>query len=912
MPYLLAIGIALLGLMADGNEGLLFGALIGTALAISWVQRRELAQLRLRVDALATGAQTPGAADVSAVASEPTVDDWTLRRAPAQASAPTSTPTPTEASQWTEPKRPRAEPSAFEQRLADLLALVKRFFTTGNLVVRVGVIVLFFGVAFLLRYAYDNSLVPVELRLVGTALGGIVLAIAGWKLRHRADTYGLVLQGAGVGLLYLTIFAAARLYEMLPMAAALAALIALVAASSILAVLQNSQALAIFSMSGGFLAPVLVSTGAGSHVALFSYYALLNAGILGMAWFRHWRWLNWVGFVFTFAIGGLWGFEYYEARHFATIEPFLVLSFFYYLGVSVLFARRNPIELRGVIDGTLVFGMPVIAFAMQAALVQDMSFGLAFSALGAAATYTLLALWLKRQGAFATLLGQSFVALGVGFATLAIPFAFDDQRFTAATWALEGAGLVWVGLRQRQVLPRVAGMALQMFAALAFLSDWSRGPDALLFANSAYFGAVMLALGAGFTGYLISQNPASVHRLERLLALPFLFWGVCWWLGGGGREIAEFDPSWYPRFQANRVSEHLFVLFAALSFAGLTVLSSRLDWRSGLTPGFLLLPLAVLMGFALAIESAAGNPLVDLGWLAWPLAIAAVLWHLRSVDSGARLVSAWHAGWWWAIALFAAWLGYSLVNAALPDSVWSGVLWGLAPLGVVAGLLGIRARPAWPLAEFPHSYYGWGMLVMAFYLLTWTVVVGMFPAAPDPMPYLVLLNPLELVQLGILLTLALWTRALPDGAIARRFMELRACIALVGFVWLNLTAARAVHAYGGVPYPIERIVGSDFFQTTISILWTVTAVVLMSVGARRASRRGWIVGAALLGLVIAKLFVVDLSNLETMARIVSFVTVGVLMLVIGYLAPLPPSEQPPGEQPGEPPGESVGTAEAVT
>jgi uncharacterized membrane protein len=86
----------------------------------------------------------------------------------------------------------------------------------------------------------------------------------------------------------------------------------------------------------------------------------------------------------------------------------------------------------------------------------------------------------------------------------------------------------------------------------------------------------------------------------------------------------------------------------------------------------------------------------------------------------------------------------------------------------------------------------------------------------------------------------------------------------------------------------------------------------MSVGARRASRRGWIVGAALLGLVIAKLFVVDLSNLETMARIVSFVTVGVLMLVIGYLAPLPPSEQPPGEQPGEPPGESVGTAEAVT
>ena len=890
MPYLLAIGIALLGLMAGGDDGLFFGALIGIALAFSWVQRRELAQLRVRVDALAAGAQQPGAADAPAVTSEPPLSD----RPPAQASAETgaeaSAAASSSSSDWTAPERPRAEPSAFEQRLGTLLAAVKRFFATGNLVVRVGVLVLFFGVAFLLRYAYENSLVPVELRLIGTALGGIALAVAGWKLRHRSDTYGLVLQGAGVGLLYLTIFAAARLYEILPMAGALAALVILVAGSSILAVLQNSQALAIFSMSGGFLAPVLVSTGAGSHVALFSYYALLNTGILGMAWFRHWRWLNWVGFVFTFAIGGLWGYEYYEARHFATTEPFLALSFFYYLGVSVLFARRNPVELRGVIDGTLVFGMPVIAFAMQAALVQDMQFGLAFSALGAAATYTLLALWLNRQGAFATLLGQSFVALGVGFATLSIPFAFDDQRFTAATWALEGAGLVWVGLRQRQFLPRIAGIALQMLAALAFLSDWSRGPDALLFANSAYFGAVMLAIGAGFTGYLISQNASSVHRLERVLAQPFLFLAVCWWLGGGGREIAEFDPSWYPRFQANQVSEHLFVLFAALSFAGLTGLSRRLAWPSGLTPGFLLLPLMVLLGFALAIESAAGVPLVDLGWLAWPLAIAAVGWHLHSVDANTRLAPLWHAGWWWAVALFVAWLGYSWVNAALPDSVWSGVFWALGPLAVIAVLLGNHQRARWPLAEFPHSYYGWGMLVMASYLLTWTVVAGMFPATPDPMPYLVILNPLELVQLGVLLTLLLWTRRVPEGGLAGRVFELRACIGLAGFVWLNLTAARAVNAYGGVRYPIERIVESDLFQTSISILWTLTAVVLMSVGARRASRRGWGVGAALLGLVIVKLFAVDLSNLETVARIVSFVSVGVLMLVIGYLAPLPPGE----------------------
>ena len=97
------------------------------------------------------------------------------------------------------------------------------------------------------------------------------------------------------------------------------------------------------------LAPVLTSTGEGSHVAPFSYYALLNAGILVMAWFRHWRWLNWTGFVFTFVIGASWGYQYYQPEYYASTQPFLILFFLFYLTVSMLFARRQALErLRGV------------------------------------------------------------------------------------------------------------------------------------------------------------------------------------------------------------------------------------------------------------------------------------------------------------------------------------------------------------------------------------------------------------------------------------------------------------------------------------------------------------------------------------------------------------------------------------
>jgi uncharacterized membrane protein len=50
----------------------------------------------------------------------------------------------------------------------------------------------------------------------------------------------------------------------------------------------------------------------------------------------------------------------------------------------------------------------------------------------------------------------------------------------------------------------------------------------------------------------------------------------------------------------------------------------------------------------------------------------------------------------------------------------------------------------------------------------------------------------------------------------------------------------------------------------------------------------WIVGGALMLVVVAKLFLVDLSNVGTVARIVTFLTIGGLLLVTGYLAPLPP------------------------
>ena len=92
--------------------------------------------------------------------------------------------------------------------------------------------------------------------------------------------------------------------------------------------------------SAGFAAPVLVSTGSGSHVALFSYFALLNTVILGIAWFKAWRPLNLIGFFGTFLIGLAWGLRSYQPEHYGSTQPFLILFFLMFVAIGLLFARR--------------------------------------------------------------------------------------------------------------------------------------------------------------------------------------------------------------------------------------------------------------------------------------------------------------------------------------------------------------------------------------------------------------------------------------------------------------------------------------------------------------------------------------------------------------------------------------------
>ena len=758
------------------------------------------------------------------------------------------------------------------------------FFFGGNTVVRFGVIVLFFGVSFLLKYASEHIVIPIEARLAAVALGAMIMLAIGWRLRQSRPGYGLIMQGGGVGLLYLTVFAAFHLYQLLPAGLVFALLVGTAFFSALLAVLQDSRSLAALGVGGGFLAPLLASTGAGSHVMLFSFYAILNLGILIIAWFKAWRSLNLLGFAFTFIIGLAWGGRYYRPELFASTEPFWILFFLFYVAIAVLFALRQDASIKSPVDGTLVFGTPLIAFGLQTALVRRIEYGAAYSALALSGFYLVLAkLLFTRLSAQVRLLVEAFIALGVVFGTLAIPLALDG-RWTAAAWALEGAAIVWVGVRQKKLGARGFGIFLQFAAGGAFALDAGRSGALTPVLNSIYLGCVLISIAGLFSAWYLQRHRAQLIDIENSAALVLFCWGVLWWFAGAFHEIDEHVARVYRL--------HACLIFAVASCAAFSILHFRIAWPAAKYVALALLPLMIV--FAILAVDVVTHPFDHFGFVAWPAAFAVNLWLLRRHEETRAITWAHSVGLWLFAALTAweaAWWMGELIRGG---EVWRLIGWAVVPLALLAGLTDRGERIAWPVLRFLRAYLVEGAIPLAAFLWLWMVHAN-FTSRGDaaPLPYLPLVNPLDLVQFAALMALFAWSRRLGSQPLSLPQFQSGeiAYIGLgcAGFLWLNGMLLRTLHQWSGVRFGLEPMMRSMLVQASLSIFWSVLALCAMFVATRLRLRALWLTGAGLMGVVVVKLFFIDLSNVGGVERIVSFIGVGLLMLVIGYVSPVPPS-----------------------
>ena len=156
------------------------------------------------------------------------------------------------------------------------------------------------------------------------------------------------------------------------------------------------------------------------------------------------------------------------------------------------------------------------------------------------------------------------------------------------------------------------------------------------------------------------------------------------------------------------------------------------------------------------------------------------------------------------------------------------------------------------------------------FLALWAFLVNFVSNGdPSPLPYVPVLNPLDLAVLGAVLVIALWFVAgrhagdpgvrdgVPGAGVRAR--------GAAGFVWVNAVLLRTLHHWAGVPFDLERMIRSDLVQTSFSILWTLIALATMVLATRRGLRTAGSPAARCCSVVVAKLFVVDLSNVGTIA-----------------------------------------------
>jgi uncharacterized membrane protein len=174
----------------------------------------------------------------------------------------------------------------------------------------------------------------------------------------------------------------------------------------------------------------------------------------------------------------------------------------------------------------------------------------------------------------------------------------------------------------------------------------------------------------------------------------------------------------------------------------------------------------------------------------------------------------------------------------------------------------------------------------------WTLRAN-FSGDGDPLPlnYIPLFNPLDLTQALGFVAAAIWLAALRrfDDALLPKAQP-AAGIALTAllFIWVNALVLRTIHFWFAVPYDFHSLWHSMLVQASFSLLWSIMALATMLLAHRGRWRIAWVAGAALLGAVVVKLFLVDLGQAGGVERIVSFIGVGLLLLLIGYLAPVPP------------------------
>jgi uncharacterized membrane protein len=372
---------------------------------------------------------------------------------------------------------------------------------------RVGIAAVLFGAAFFLKYAFDNNWIGPSMRVaIGAAVG---IALLGWAEGMRARGHELFahsLDVLGSGILYLTIWAASETYTIISSGTAFGAMIVVTAIVVGLALRHRSQFLAGVALTGGFMTPVLLSTGGDHEVALFTYVGLLDLAAVVLIVLHPWLRALAVAFFGTLMLYVGWYSGHYTSAVMTRTIGFATLFFLLFAVVPLLrrWGSANANHDAGIdpTSGVLVlpFFNAIVYFAQLSAMIWASSPSrLAWYAVAIAALFVVIAGAMRLRGVEREDLAAAHLALALGFVTIAIPLKLNELWITIG-WLAEAAALLAIAPRlakaRASVFRFLGSLALGMGVfRLLFIDKFS--PHALLLNWRALTYAMAIAIFAG-------------------------------------------------------------------------------------------------------------------------------------------------------------------------------------------------------------------------------------------------------------------------------------------------------------------------------------------------------------------------------------------------------------------------------
>jgi uncharacterized membrane protein len=363
---------------------------------------------------------------------------------------------------------------------------------------RIGIAALLIGVSYFLKFAFENNWIGPAGRVTIGLLAGI--AVVGWSERFRSRGYrafSYSLKAVGIGTLYLSLWAAFQIYSLIPSGVAFVAMLAVTAATGVMAVTQDAEILAAFALTGGFTTPLLLSTGQNRELALFSYVALLDLAALALVVFKPWRRLLLLSYAGTLLLYIGWYATFYNHSQLSLTTGFASL-FFAIFAIAPLVAQPAVAGFSPALP-FLAFVNAGAYFLEIYAMFSDVSkTGIAWFSVALAAIYIFLSRQVRAHQTDPGT-GQTLqflhLALAIGFITIAIPIRLDAHWITIG-WFVEAAVLLWVAERiQSDFLNAFAIGALILGVGRLLLIDNFSSTTLFFNARMATFSVAIAVLG---------------------------------------------------------------------------------------------------------------------------------------------------------------------------------------------------------------------------------------------------------------------------------------------------------------------------------------------------------------------------------------------------------------------------------